>query len=70
VLNNNLKTISIPGFLKTFNLNRDYLYSISQREVELNPDLMQKFKWQFLIFFFNYRLIIIKIVKDESFKKI
>ncbi len=40
-----LQTISLPGFLKVFNSNRDYLWPIPQRERELNPQLTQNPNW-------------------------
>jgi len=41
----NLQTISLPGFLKVFNPQRDYLWPIPQREIELNPNLIQNPNW-------------------------
>lgn len=41
----NLQTISLPGFLKVFNSQRDYLWPIPQREIELNPTLTQNPSW-------------------------
>src|SRR5690606_2925390 len=41
----NLQTISLPGFLKVFNPQRDYLWPIPQREIELNPNLSQNPNW-------------------------
>lgn len=40
-----LQTISLPGFLKVFNPQRDYLWPIPQREIELNPNLSQNPNW-------------------------
>ncbi|MEJ7736745.1 MAG: RagB/SusD family nutrient uptake outer membrane protein [Chitinophagaceae bacterium] len=40
-----LVTISLPGFLKIFNKDRDYLWPIPQRERELNPKLTQNPNW-------------------------
>lgn len=34
-----MKMISIPAFVKMFNKERDYLWPITQREEELNPDM-------------------------------
>lgn len=42
---NNPQTISIPGFLKSFNPNRDYFWPIPQRQIELNPNLTQNPNW-------------------------
>ncbi|HLT06561.1 MAG TPA: RagB/SusD family nutrient uptake outer membrane protein [Cyclobacteriaceae bacterium] len=41
----NLQTISLPGFLKVFNPQRDYLWPVPQREIELNPNLSQNPNW-------------------------
>lgn len=41
----NLQTVSLPGFLKVFNPQRDYLWPIPQREIELNPNLTQNPNW-------------------------
>ncbi len=41
----NLKTISLPGFVKTFDKDRDYLWPIPYRERELNPSLEQNPNW-------------------------
>lgn len=43
--NGELQTISLPGFLKVFNADRDYLWPIPQRERELNPQLEQNPNW-------------------------
>lgn len=43
--NGELKTIALTGFLKIFNKNRDYLWPIPQREIELNPQLTQNPNW-------------------------
>lgn len=40
-----LRTISLPAFVKVFNKNRDYLWPIPQRELELNPNLTQNPNW-------------------------
>ncbi|GAB3221390.1 RagB/SusD family nutrient uptake outer membrane protein [Spirosoma arcticum] len=40
-----LKTISLPAFVKVFNKNRDYLWPIPQREIELTPTLTQNPNW-------------------------
>ncbi|RRB00913.1 RagB/SusD family nutrient uptake outer membrane protein [Larkinella rosea] len=40
-----LKTISLPAFVKVFNKDRDYLWPIPQRERELNPNLTQNPNW-------------------------
>jgi hypothetical protein len=40
-----LKTVSIPAFVKIFNKDRDYLWPIPQREKELNPGLTQNPNW-------------------------
>ena len=41
----NSQTVSLPGFLKVFNVQRDYLWPIPQREIELNPNLTQNPNW-------------------------
>jgi hypothetical protein len=41
----NPQTVSLPGFLKVFNPQRDYLWPIPQREIELNPNLAQNPNW-------------------------
>jgi len=38
--NGALQMVTLPGFVKTFNKNRDYLWPLPQREVELNPNLL------------------------------
>ena len=38
--NGALQMITLPGFVKTFDKNRDYLWPLPQREVELNPNLL------------------------------
>ena len=40
-----LQTVSLPGFVKVFDKNRDYLWPIPQRERELNPNLTQNPNW-------------------------
>ncbi|MDR1724254.1 MAG: RagB/SusD family nutrient uptake outer membrane protein [Tannerella sp.] len=39
------KTVELPGFMKTFNKDRDYLWPIPYREIELNPNLVQNPNW-------------------------
>lgn len=41
----NLKSVSLPGFLKVFHVQRDYLWPIPQREIELNHNLTQNPNW-------------------------
>lgn len=45
VENGQLKQIELPGFERSFNSNRDYLWPIPQRERELNPNLTQNQGW-------------------------
>lgn len=40
-----LETISVPGFVSTFREDRDYLWPIPQKELELNPNLNQNPNW-------------------------
>ena len=40
-----LKTISLPAFVKVFNKSRDYLWPVPQRELELSPNLKQNPNW-------------------------
>lgn len=41
----NLKTVTLPGYVKTFDKNRDYLWPIPNREIELNSNLKQNPNW-------------------------
>jgi hypothetical protein len=43
--NGELKTVSMPGFLKVFDKNRDYLWPIPNTEIQLNPQLTQNPNW-------------------------
>lgn len=43
--NGELRTVSLPGFVKVFDKNKDYLWPIPQRERELNPNLTQNPNW-------------------------
>jgi hypothetical protein len=43
--NGQLSTISITGFSKVFDKNRDYLWPIPQTEVLMNPGLEQNPGW-------------------------
>lgn len=45
LMNNQLTTVQILAFEKTFNKNRDYLWPIPQRERELNGNLAQNTGW-------------------------
>lgn len=40
-----LQTISLPGFVKVFKKDRDYLWPIPLREIELNTNLTQNPNW-------------------------
>jgi hypothetical protein len=35
----------MPGFLKVFDKNRDYLWPIPNTEIQLNPQLTQNPNW-------------------------
>jgi len=39
--NEELFTAEVTGYVRVFNANRDYLWPIPQREIELNPNLIQ-----------------------------
>jgi hypothetical protein len=43
--NGTLKTIEVPAFARVFNKNRDYIWPVPQREIELNPRLTQNTNW-------------------------
>ncbi len=43
--NSVVKTIELQSFQKVFNKNRDYLWPVPQREIELNPNLGQNPNW-------------------------
>lgn len=40
-----LKKVSLSSFVKVFNITRDYMWPIPQREKELNPNLTQNPNW-------------------------
>jgi starch-binding outer membrane protein, SusD/RagB family len=40
-----IKQVELPGFERSFDPNRDYLWPIPQRERELNPNLTQNPNW-------------------------
>lgn len=43
--NGELSTISLSGWSKSFKPERDYLWPIPSREIELNPNLTQNPNW-------------------------
>lgn len=44
-VNNNLVTVVEPGWTNFFRADRDYLWPIPQKEIELNPNLTQNPNW-------------------------
>jgi starch-binding outer membrane protein, SusD/RagB family len=40
-----LKTISLPGYVRSFDKNKEYLWPIPQKELDLNPSLAQNPGW-------------------------